>query len=775
MKRKREDKERGEKESKKQKKSERGDHVSAPEGRDASPEKKTKLKKKRDKETSQEKDKGSSSPTQEFVVTPKKKKQKINSEKSGGTLKKKKKQKITSETSREDEGSSSSPKKSQSTPKKKKQKMDSETSEEEEEDAPSPKKSQSTPKKKKQKMDSETSEEEDEDTPSPKKEFEMSKKTKDHAEDRSLADWTLADYKTLLDGVEAAVEELDILYRIPTTMWGEVKVRDHSEESCVAAWSRLCQVAKRRMTIQDMLRINREFMNKTDTEKRLSKVLTGKENPEFPDAPQFHLINAYNVYTKHELKKTPQPTFKEVAENWKCLEESERQKYVKEAAKMNEQKKEELSKYLDTLSPEERERYELHNKPLKDRDPKKLKKRSEFADAPKKPVWNSYNIYTSLRLQENPRLNFKDIAEDWKHLDKCHRENYVKKAAKVNEQKKKELSEYLDKLSPEERERYDQLHKPPEKKVKAPPPRPRLKARDLKKAELQFLKQEKQTAMKEKPDLEEEEILSNLSEVFRSLSYEQQEKYHQAAENEASEQKKITEFYKQFESPRQSKGKKSQSSRVKESISHKKTSKTTDSSEKSSGEEGQKKREMSPVVPVITTPKKKIQRARSSSSSSSSSSDDEDDAHPKSSGKITTPKKTIQRARSSSSSSSSSDEEDNTHLKSSGKITTPKKKIQRARSSSSYSSSSSDEEDDTRLKSSGKITTPKKKIQRARSSSSSSSSSSDEEDDTRLKSSGKSPLPSTFPNLSRFANTPTSLKNRKPQKSSPSKVGRGKK
>ena len=49
-----------------------------------------------------------------------------------------------------------------------------------------------------------------------------------------------------------------------------------------------------------------------------------------------------------------------------------------------------------------------------------------------------------------------------------------------------------------------------------------LGLRDLKKAEVQYLMEEREGALQENPGVEEEEVLQRLSEAFRAMSYEDQ-------------------------------------------------------------------------------------------------------------------------------------------------------------------------------------------------------------------------------------------------------------
>ncbi|XP_062577562.1 nucleolar and coiled-body phosphoprotein 1-like [Saccostrea cucullata] len=575
------------------------------------------------------------------------------------------------------------------------------------------------------------------------------------------------EFRSLLDSLESSIKQPSPQHnRLPESVWEEVKVKNHSPDVCRAAWTKICHVTKTHMSLQQMVDVARDLMEKN---KNVIKILIGNKDPNFPNAPSVHRANSYNLYTKRRLEETPRPTFKEIAEGWKTLSEGEKQAFALEAEKLNQEAERNLERFLKTLPPEKKQQF------LSAKSVKSAKKAiSEFDDAPKIHQANGYNIFTKANRDEDPKISFKEIAEKWKQLSEGERKTYTEEAKKVNEQSRLEFETYRQNLTPEKQARFNKefeknikrVSESQRPKIPKPKPPPKLKERELKKAEIQYMKEEKAEAVRENPDTDEDDIMLRLSEAFRSLPYKEQAEYLRKYEAEANEQKKITEFYKSkhIDSPNPPKEKKPHSSGKalkSDDLSVKKIvreeSDSSSSSDDSSEEEEVTAKKLSQTSPKKSTPAKKsilmspsvkMNRRKSESSSSESDSESSDDDKDKKKREMSpvlpvikqsprqpsspanrqpsSPRKRKPSTSSSSSSSSSSSEEDEGSKtvvkgKSPQKPSTPRKR-------KPFSSSSEEDKGNetvVKVNSPQKPSTPRK---RKHSSSSSSSSSSEEEE-----------------------------------------------
>ncbi|XP_062608929.1 uncharacterized protein LOC134270695, partial [Saccostrea cucullata] len=153
--------------------------------------------------------------------------------------------------------------------------------------------------------------------------------SKEEKEDKNagkhLTDWTMDEFRSLLDSLESSIKQPSPQHnRLPESVWEEVKVENHSPDVCRAAWTKICHVTKTHMSLQQMIDVARDLMEKN---KNVIKILIGNKDPNFPNAPSVHRANSYNLYTKRRLEETPRPTFKEIAEGWKVLSEREKQAF----------------------------------------------------------------------------------------------------------------------------------------------------------------------------------------------------------------------------------------------------------------------------------------------------------------------------------------------------------------------------------------------------------------------------------------------------------------
>ncbi|XP_061165119.1 nucleolar protein dao-5-like [Saccostrea echinata] len=577
-------------------------------------------------------------------------------------------------------------------------------------------------KKKKKKMNKEKIKGNEVESPKKKEKVNSDKEpieTEKEPIEKSLVEWGIDEYRSFLNSLETAIEGPSLQHnRIPDTVWAELDKQ--SPEMCRAAWTKICQVAKSHMTVQQMLNVVRDLL---ETNKKVTKLLIGNKDPNFPNAPLFHRTNSYNLYTKKRLEEDSKPSFKEIAEGWKTLSDKEKQKYAAEAEKLNKEAQEKLDNFLASLPPEKKQKF------LSSQSSSHKSVKSEFADAPKiqKQPANSYNIYTKRRRERDPKISFKEIAENWKLLSDKERQKYADEAKKINEQMRKEVEEYERSLSPARRERFKQYEKKIKRKNETPKPKapPKLKQRDLKKAEIQYMKEERGEVVEENPDLEEEEVLSRLSEAFRNLDYEEQSEYLRKYEAQASEQRRITEFYtKHFDSPHPPKGKKSHSSTK---------AQKSDLSESDSSPKPRTKSD------VKSSPKVAVRKEDSSSSEESSDDSSDDEANTTVS-RLSSPRKVTPGVKGKNSHSttkaqksdlSKSDSSPKPRTKSDVK-SSPKVAVRKEDSSSSEESSddSSDDEANTtvsRLSSPRKVTPGVKRNQRKSESSSSESESSDDD------------------------------------------------
>lgn len=554
-------------------------------------------------------------------------------------------------------------------------------------------------------------------------------------EDAASTCWFEDDIEALLESLENMEEHADfVCNKVPPEVWSSLRVGNHSPESCHKIWNKICQVVKTHLTIHHVLMIMKDMMHS----KKIMKLLVSK----IPGAPTVKIISGYQCFTKERLAETPPRSFKDIGAEWKALSDSERSRYQEKADKANKETIKKQEEFLQSLSEEMKEKYLEQTKRIGQKQPSKSKSQKEFADAPKSTQSNSYQEYTKERFAEDPNVTFTEIAASWKTMTEAQKKPYQVRAVKINEEAKRELEKYVKSLTDEEQMRFfksRKLTEKPKARVKKEKKAKGLSQRDFKKAELQYLKEEKKIAIKENPDLEEEEVLKRLSEAFRSLDYETQKSYCRKAEISLQEQKKITEFYKNFESPLAKKKLTSLGtppSQIKSSL--KKDSTTSESSDSSSDAEEEKVSKRKPPVlvlgkkaetdsdsssedersgkPVVQSPVKRKVRDKSSDSDSSSSSSNIKTGtslnispkKPVSSRKNVAKVKNVKKESSSSDSDSSSDEEPKT----TGRQTGPSLKkapVNKKPESSSGSSSSEDEANKTQKKHQAR-SSPTKKV-----------------------------------------------------------------
>lgn len=590
---------------------------------------------------------------------------------------------------------------------------------------------------KKQNKESESSEDEDKvQENSLEEDNNTGSSQEEEEEDIASTCWFEKDIEVLVKKMEKMGGYADVLNsRLPHGFWSEIKVGNHSPESCKATWTKISHVVKTHLTFHHVVMVIKDLL-KSRNKKRIMKLLVYK----FPDAPMFKLMSGYQCFTKERIAETPQRPFKDIGVEWKALTESERSRYQKKAEKINEELQKKQEEYIRSLSEEMRERYLEH---AKGKWQKKLGKttQKEFADAPKSSQSNSYQEYTKERFAEDPNITFTEIGMAWKSMSEAQKKPYQVRAVKINEQAKKELEKYVKSLTDEQQIRFFKSRKLTEKSKGRVKKKMKLKAlsqRDFKRAELQYLKEEKRVAIKENPDLDEEEILRRLSEAFRSLDLETQKSYCRKAEISLQEQKTITEFYKNFESPLLKR--KSTSAGTPPSSQGKKSGKKADSSDSNSdsspdSEEEKKTPRKPPVMalgkkadsdsdsssederpskPPVSSPVKRKIQAKSSDSDSSSSSGNRKvgksmKLSPK---KVITSRKNLAKVgnveKDNSSSDDSSDDEPETVSKK--RELSPKKVVKKPDSSSSDSGSSEDEAKEIQKKNQAPSSPTKKSV-----------------------------------------------------------------